>query len=68
MHLIGEEFDFLGDPFLPEPGGLPSVFTLTKGSIWGDLVKGEPGPRRACSSGEFDLRDDSILVITVSAP
>ena len=68
VQLIGEEFDFSGDPFLPEAENT-RVFILTKGSIWGDSLKGEPGPRRSCKSGEFDLMDYSTLEITaVAAP
>ena len=66
VHLIGEEFDFLGDPFLPESGNT-SVFILTKGSIWADSAKGEPGPRRSCSSGEFDLFNDDSIILEITA-
>ena len=74
MHLIGEEFDFLGDPFLPENPGDTSLFDLTQFQINGRSQMGGPGGSQGCNppgSGTpdiFDLLSISTLEITASAP
>ena len=73
VQLIGDEFDFLGDPFLPEPGDT-SVFFLNQYAINGRSEKGGPGGSQGCQpqgSGSFDIFElitSSTLTITAPAP
>ena len=58
VQLIGEEFDFLGDPFLPENPGETSVFHLTQFKINGRSQMGGPGGSQGCqppSGGTADI-------------
>ncbi len=58
VELIGNEFAFSDNPFLPEPDGNPSVFILDRGAIFGTSVGQHP--RRACQppgGGGFDIFD-----------
>ena len=76
VQLIGNEFDFIIDQFLPEPGpnkGDTSTgeFSLDQAAIYGSTVKGVH-PRSGCqphgggSFDVFDLNIASTLVITAT--
>ena len=74
FQLIGDEFDFLGDPFLPENPGDTSLFELTEFAITAKSLAGGSGGTKFCRTlgGEFGelilMPSPSILKITASAP
>lgn len=76
VQLMSDDFDFIAEPFLPEPGQNPgdsetSEFILDQFAIHGSTVKGVH-PRSGCQphgGGGFDifiLGDSSTLMITAT--
>ncbi len=70
VQLIGTEFDFLNDPFLPELGNT-SEFILSQFAITGRSLPGEQGPSMSCSPRGQQINPLPVfskLTITASAP
>ncbi len=75
MQLIGEQFDFVGDPFLPENPGDTSVFVLTQFQINGRSQMGGPGGSQGCQppgGGGADINDllpvpEGFSTLTITA-
>ena len=58
VQLMGNDFDFIAQPFLPEPGQ-ESVFTLDQFAIHGSTMKGVH-PRSGCQPPGSSTKRSSV--------